>query len=75
MALENVTLPTRAGLRHHERFEHDILLLELYCYQKVDTGLKFLVVESVCEKHILICGPDLRKNLLDRSEGLDPNGI
>ena len=27
MAFENVALPTRAGLRHHESCEHDILLI------------------------------------------------
>ena len=27
MALENVTLPTLAGVRHHEICEHDMLLL------------------------------------------------
>ena len=44
MAFENGTLPTRAGLRHRASCEH------LFCdHQKVDTGLKFLVLESVCE--------------------------
>ena len=39
-----MTLPTRAGLRSRASFER--FLCE---HQKIDTGLKFLVAESVCE--------------------------
>ena len=40
----SVTLPTRAGLRSRAKF------LRFFCeHQKIDTGLKFLVAESVCE--------------------------
>ena len=54
-----MTLPTRAGLRRHAnffRFERE--------HEEVDTGLKFLVAESVCEINPLKCK---KSRFLDKS--------